>query len=198
VLISGFNLARTNYRRTRRDLLLGGIAVAVLGLLLLGQIATWAAGRGEREAVAQRLARMDADLQRHQEQARALLASVPGEAVKRYEERVKAYNMILEASAFSWMGLLVELERSVPPSVFLSEIQPDLSTGRVLLNGVARSFDDLSLLLHGLEQGIAFRDVYLLRQTEQKPQAGLPAAQQAGKSEELEFAVSLMYGAGRK
>lgn len=190
MLIAGFNLAGANYRRARRDVILGACAVAALGLLVAGQIATWAAGRGEREAIALRLTRMEGELRRHQEEVHAALASVPGEAMKQYESKVKAYNQILEASAFSWMGLLVELERSVPPSVFLSEIHPDLATGQVLLRGAARSFDDLSLLLRGLEERTVFRDVYLLRQSERKAQAE--------KAEGVEFAVSLIYQGGRK
>jgi Tfp pilus assembly protein PilN len=190
MLISGFNLASTNYRRARRDLILSLCAVTALSLLLVGQIAMWAAGRGERWAVAQRLARMEGELRRHQEDVRTVLARVPGEAMKRHEARVKAYNQILEASVFSWMGLLVELERSVPPSVFLSEIHPDLASGEVNLRGVARSFDDLGLFLRGLQERIAFRDVYLLRQAERKSQAGKP--------EGLEFSVSLIYQGGRK
>lgn len=190
MLISGFNLAGTNYRRARRELILTACAVAALGLLVAAQIATWAAGRGEREAIALRLARMEGEFRRHQDEVRTALASVPGEAMQQYQSKVKVYNQILEASAFSWMGLLVELERSVPPSVFLSEIQPELGSGQVLLRGVARSFDDLSLLLRGLEERTAFRDVYLLHQAERKAQAE--------KSEGLEFAVSLIYQGGRK
>lgn len=190
MLISGFNLASTNYRRAQRDLILSLCAVTALSLLLVGQITMWAAGRGERKAVAQRLAGMEGELRHHQEDVRTVLARVPGEAMKRYEARVKAYNQILEASAFSWMGLLVELERSVPPSVFLKEIAPDLASGRVSLRGVARSFEDLSLFLRGLEERLTFHEVYLLHQTEQEKQAKEP--------EGLEFSVSLIYQGGRK
>jgi Tfp pilus assembly protein PilN len=188
MLIVGFNLASTNYRRARRDVILGACAVAVLGLLLAGQVAMWAAGRGERAAIALRLARMEG--RRHQEEVRTALASVPEETMKRYQARVKAYNQILEASAFSWIGLLMELERSVPPSVSLKEISPDLTTGRVSLRGVARSFEDLSLFLRGLEERLAFHDVFLLRQTELQNQAGKP--------EGLDFTVSLIYQVHRK
>lgn len=189
MLISGFNLASTNYRRARRDLVLTACGVMVLGLLLAGQIAMWAAGRGEREAVAGRLARMEGEFRRHQEEVRAVRAGVPDEVMKRYEAKVKAYNQILEASAFSWTGLLVELERAVPPSVFLTEINPNLETGAVALRGMARSFEDLGVFLRGLEERTAFREVYLLRQAEQKSQSGKPGG--------LEFSVSLIYwGAG--
>jgi Tfp pilus assembly protein PilN len=190
MLIKGFNLATTNYRRARRDLFLGVCVVAVLGLLLLGQIALWTGGRNKREAVAQRLGRMEGELRRHQEEVRAVLASVPEGTMKRYEARVKAYNQILEASSFSWMGLLVELERSVPPGVYLVEIHPDLATGAVNLQGAARSFEDLGLFLHGLQERTVFRDVFLLHQADRKGQAG--------KAEGLDFSVSLIYQGARK
>jgi Tfp pilus assembly protein PilN len=190
MLMTGFNLASTNFHRARRDLILSVSALAVLGILLVGQIAVWMAGRGEQQVMGQRLARMEGEVRQHQEQVRRVLASVPDAARKRYETRVQAYNQILEASAFSWMGLLVELERSVPPSVFLSEIHPDLTTGEVSLRGVARSFEDLTLLLRGLQERTTFRDVYLLRQAERKLQPGKP--------EGLEFTVSLNYRGGKK
>ena len=185
MLITGFNLASTNYRRARRDLVLSACTVGALVLLLVGQFGVWATGRGERQAMAQRLARMEVEVAKHQEETRRVLANVPDGAMKRYEARVQAYNQILEASAFSWMGLLVELERSVPPSVFLIEILPDLATGKVDLHGVARSFEDLTLFLRGLQERTTFRDVYLLRHTEQKPQVGKPGG--------LDFAISLIY-----
>ncbi len=190
MLISGFNLATSNYRQARRELLLATVAVVVLTLLLVGQVALWAAGRQERREVGERLARMEGEFRRHEEEVRALQAGAPGEAIKRYEAKVAVYNQILEASAFSWTALLVELERSVPPSVFLKEIQPDLPTGQVKLSGVARSFDDLSLFLRGLEQRSVFRDVYLVHQAERKGASG--------GQEGLEFTVTLLYqGRGR-
>ena len=113
----------------------------------------------------------------------------PGEAIQQYEAKVGFYNRTLEASAFSWTGLLVELERSVPPFVSLGEIHPDLATGQVRLRGMARSFDDLSLFLRGLEERTAFRDIYLLHQADRK---AMPGGQDG-----LEFAVNLVYE-GRK
>jgi Tfp pilus assembly protein PilN len=190
MLISGFNLASTQYRRTRREGILGVCVVGMLGLLLAGQIAVWSVDRGERAAITGRLTRMEEGFRRRQEELRAAVGRIPGKSLKEYEAKVAAYNRILEASAFSWMGLLVELERSVPPSVFLSEIHPDLASGRVHLRGVARSFDDLSQLLHALEERLPFRDVYLLQQTEKKAQGEKPAG--------LEFSVSLIYGAERR
>jgi Tfp pilus assembly protein PilN len=185
MLISGFNLAATDYRRSRRQLILPAVAAAILVLLLLGQVVVWVKLHREAQAVAPRLAKMEAEFRRHQDVLNAARAAVPPEAMKRYEAKVVAFNQILEASAFSWIGLLAELERSVPPGVTLSGIHPDLGTGHVMLRGVARSFDDISRMLHTMGEQPAFHDVFLLRQATRKAVLGGP--------ETLEFAVSLTY-----
>lgn len=184
MLIIGFNLAAADYRRSRRTLLLlSGLSTALL-ILLVVQGVGWNALRREGTAVAARLGAMQSEVRLHQEQVRAVRMTIPANLVKQYEAKVAAYNQILEASAFSWIGLLVELERSVPPGVVLSEIHPDLGTGRVALQGTARSFEDLTKLLTGLEQRTTFRDVYLLHQSVKKPSATEP--------EVLEFTVNFI------
>jgi hypothetical protein len=185
MLTAGFNLAARDYRRSRREFLLAAGAVAVLGLLLLGQAAAWVAGDRDVRATGSRLTQMEADFRRHQDGLRAIHAGVPGGAVKRYEAKVVAFNKILEAAAFSWTGLLVELERAQPPGISLSEIYPELTTGQVALRGTARTFGDLTRYLHGLQERTAFRDVYLMRQAEGKTQAG--------GQEGLDFAVTFVY-----
>jgi hypothetical protein len=216
MLISGFNLAAADYRQSRREVKLAAGVMVALALVLLGQIAAWVAirraytirdvvdavrlgqirtlvaVRPEGRDVGERLLEMEREFRRHEEAVRSVRAGVPADAIKRYEAKVTVYNQILEASTFSWTGLLVELERSVPPGVTLSEIHPDLATGQVILRGVARSFEELGLLLRALEGRTPFRDVYLLRQSDRKNQAGGPEA--------LEFAVNLVYqgrGQGR-
>ena len=128
---------------------------------------------------------MEQELSQHEGQVQTVRAGVPAAAIKQYEVRVAAYNKIIEAGAFSWIGLLVELERSVPPNVYLREITPDLATGQVTLRGNARSFEELTRLLHGLEERTAFRNVFLLRQGEKKGQEG--------GADSLDFGVSLLY-----
>ena len=185
MLIAGFNLASSDYRRSRRTALLLGCLVTGLLALLIVQVVIWIAIHREGSADALRLDGMQSDVRRYQDQVRSVRATIPADAVKQYETKVAAYNQILEASAFSWIGLLVELEHSVPPGVALAEIQPELGTGKVSLRGTARSFDELTKLLTGLEQRTRFRDVYLLRQSTKKPSGGGP--------EVLEFSVTFVY-----
>jgi hypothetical protein len=185
MVMQGFNLSSTDYRRgRRRSRILAGSALFLL-LLLAGQLGLWADMRRETQATGGRLASVDAEVRRLQDEVRAVRAAIPAEALKQYEARVAAYNQILEASAFSWIGLLAELERSVPPGVVLGEILPDPPTGRVALRGTARTFEELTLLLRGLEERTVFRDVFLLRQSVKKPTEG--------GAETLEFSVSLVY-----
>ncbi|HYL81061.1 MAG TPA: PilN domain-containing protein [Candidatus Acidoferrum sp.] len=185
MLISGFNLAATDVRAGRRHLVLPAILAAVLVLLVLAQVSLWIMLRREAQSVAPRLAKMETEFRRHQEEVRAARAAFPPDAMKRYEAKVAVFNQILESSAFSWTGLLAELERSVPPGVTLKDIHPDLATGVVALHGVARSFDDLSRLLHTLGEQPTFRDVFLLRQSTTKATPNVPEA--------LDFAVTLIY-----
>jgi Tfp pilus assembly protein PilN len=186
MLMRGFNLASTDYRRARRRAALLAAGIAGLAILLVAQVGLWAGLHRENRTTGARLAEMDAQLRRHQADVRSLRAGVGTEAVKRHEARVAAYNQFLEAAAFSWITLLVELERSVPPGVTLSEIQPDPASGRVALRGQARSFDTLSRLLTGLSERPVFQDVYLMRQSVRR-------AAGSGASEGLDFSVTLHY-----
>jgi hypothetical protein len=186
MVMQGFNLATADYRQSRRrTLLIGGVAV-VLAVLLAVQLVLWVGLQRETQATGARLASMDTEIRRLQKEVRAARAAIPAEEMKQYEARVAAYNQILEASTFSWIGLLVELERSVPPGVVLGEIQPDPGTGRVALRGTARTFEELTLLLRGLEERTVFHDVYLMRQAVKKPLTG-------SGPELLEFSVNLVY-----
>jgi Tfp pilus assembly protein PilN len=185
MVIAGFNLAAVDYRRNRRTLLLLGTASIVLVLVLAAQLVLWSAQRRENQAVESHLAGMEAQFRQHQSQMQGLRTQLPAETVKQYEAKVVTYNQFLEASVFSWIGLLTELERSVPPGVTVATIQPDLSTGKVSLRGEARSFEDITKLLRGLEERTAFRDVFLLHQGTHKATGGAP--------DTLDFSVSLIY-----
>ncbi len=184
MVIQGFNLAAADYRRNRRTLRLLTAAAVLLIVLLAAQLLVWGAQRRSNRAVEARLTDMEAEFVRHQNQAQAVRAKIPAETVKQYEARVAAYNQILEASAFSWIGLLVELERAVPPGVTLSSIQPELVSGKVVLAGETESFDNIAKLLRGLEQRANFRDVFLLRQATHKSPGG---------PDTIDFSVRLVY-----
>jgi Tfp pilus assembly protein PilN len=82
----------------------------------------------------------------------------------RLAERVRLYNSLLEASAFSWTGLLNELEAALPEGVGVAEIRPDQQLTGVQLRGEARTLEALTGFVRRLEERPLFTRVFLLRQ----------------------------------
>jgi Tfp pilus assembly protein PilN len=189
MVIRGFNLASADYRSVRRQRSLAAGVAGVLVLALLAQTAAWLQVRHDAGALGRRIVELEARVQR-QGAAGAARSARPSAEAKALEARVAAYNRILEAAAFSWSGLLFELEQAVPPHVELRDIQPDPASGKVTLAGVTRSFEDVSALVRALSQRAAFREVYLLREAEARPEAGAPTRK------EVSFTVTMLY-AGR-
>jgi Tfp pilus assembly protein PilN len=188
MVIRGFNLATADYRRVRRQSLLTSVAAGCLALILLAQVAYWAVLRHQTGGIGTRVAAMETQVRGQEEKSRGSRAGAPAD-LKAYEAKVAAYNKIIEASTFSWTGLLFELERVVPPTIELQDIQPDLATGKVTLSGMSRSFEDVTKFVHALSQRPAFKDVNLLREAERKQDArpGRPPAK------EVAFGVTLLY-----
>jgi len=78
-------------------------------------------------------------------------------------ERVRFYNSLLEASAFSWTGLLNELEAALPEGVGLTEVRPDQQLNRVQLQGEAQTLEALTGFVRRLEERPLFTRAFLLR-----------------------------------
>ncbi len=192
MVIRGFNLATSDYRRVRHQSWLASAAAGVLALVLLGQAAYWAVLRHQTSGLQTRVAAVELQAQAQEQKARAARRG-PAVDLKAYEAKVAAYNKILEESTFSWTGLLFELERVVPPTVELQDIQPDLATGRVTLSGTTRSYEDVTQFVHALSQRPAFKAVNLLREAESKaePRPGRPP-------KEVSFGVTLTYEGKRR
>jgi Tfp pilus assembly protein PilN len=185
MLITGFNLSSIDYARMQRARrLLTGIA-AVLLVVVAAQLVVWAVVRRSDAGIGGRLAAMQAELRQHQAALQAVKARIRPDAVKKAESAIGGYNRILDAAAFSWIDLLVELERSVPPGVILADIQPEPATGVVALHGSARNFEDISKLVSTLQAQPKFKDVFLRRQGEKKGPTGA-----AGR---LDFSLNLVY-----
>lgn len=118
-----------------------------------------------------------------QVQARTAGSARPAERSATLAERVRFYNTLLEASAFSWTGLLNELETALPDGVGVAEIRPDQSLAGVQLRGEARTLQALTGFVRLLEERPLFTGVFLLRHgTRKDPRGG---------AEILEFEIRL-------
>lgn len=134
-----------------------------------------------------RLRALEADARRVEAQHTAAIPAETRAALAALPARVEIYNRILVAAAFSWTGLLMELEASLPPNVGLASIQPDPASGTVTLQGLAKGFADITAFITLLEQRVAFHDVQLLRHSEQA-RGGAEAAHLQ------DFTLRLQYG----
>lgn len=139
-----------------------------------------------------RLRTLEATVKRLEAQQAVGLPTGTREALTALPGRVDAYNQILVAAAFPWTGLLMELEAALPERVGLTAILPDPTTGTVTIVGAAKSFEDVAAFVHQLEERAAFRDVILLRHSEQARSGSPPLVQH-------EFSIRLHYAmTGRK
>ncbi len=184
------NLSRYDVRGLRRARL--GLALAAwgLGALLVSQVAA-------TMLLVRRDARADAPLEAlgreiAVRQARLEDAGEPLSVDERgtVGARIVYLNRILETRAFSWTGLLGELERALPARVRLVDIQPEPSGGRIRLSGVASGPESLAAFTRRLEGRRAFEEVFLLQQARVRQTAD------AGPSG-IDFQVSLRYRSPR-
>ncbi len=66
-----------------------------------------------------------------------------------------------ERVGFSWTRLLADLEAAVPARISMDGISLEDKTNTILMQGSAKSLEDLNRLIHQLENHQAFRNVIL-------------------------------------
>lgn len=71
-------------------------------------------------------------------------------------------NAAIEQRAFSWGGLLVQLERALPPDVRVTSIQPRLEDEGIVvsLHLESRGEEELSTFMNQLERQGTFKNVW--------------------------------------
>ncbi len=77
-------------------------------------------------------------------------------------EEVRFLNTVIERQRFSWTLLLDEIERIIPPTVYLVALQPQVdASGAVMvrMEAIGQSIEALSRFIGDLERTDTFRDV---------------------------------------
>ncbi len=161
-------------------------AAVTLTLLALSQaLFAWQLrGRGGQEG--SRVEEMTREVAQLEARLSQLRDGLTPEARKALVTRITFFNRLVEASVFSWSSLLYELESAIPGSVYLAEIQPDLNTRKVRLQGVAATLEGLTTFVQRLQERTAFRDVFLLHHAEKTDTSPRGVSG-------VEFQVSLVY-----
>lgn len=159
------NFASPHYTRTR--LIGAGLyAASVLGVVLAVTMWWWASeNRREVTALYENVARVQQQAARLRDELRRVGFSPDNQAeIDALARQVAALNQILETKAFSWTGLLNDLETAVPRKVSVSSIRPDLKTKTLTLDGVALTLQDVTAFMTELQESGRFRDVFLQQQ----------------------------------
>jgi len=158
---SPLNLATQPARNETVPALLFSVATGLLVIatvwhgLTLARLASTAATSLDQE-----VARLLAEREVLREKDRALRGLKVDKATI---QRWTALKGLVDQRAFSWTGLLSQLEGALPPDVRLKSIAPEFRKGRhsLSLEAVARSAEDAVPLVKILEDRPEFEDVFL-------------------------------------
>jgi Tfp pilus assembly protein PilN len=91
-------------------------------------------------------------------------------AIQNIPKHISFVKHVRERVGFSWTQLLTDLESAVPGRLMMRAVSLDEKTNTVLLNGSAKSLQDLNRLIHQLEKHQAFHDVILTQHAKKKKQ----------------------------
>lgn len=83
--------------------------------------------------------------------------------IARVREEIVLANQLVDKRAFSWTQLLSDLEEAIPSDIALESIKPNFQEETVVLEGVARRFQDITALVQNLQDHRGFRQAVLTK-----------------------------------
>ena len=149
------NLATRVYVDQR---LVSQVCFAVIALLLL--VLSWNtfvafSNLGE-------LHRLESDIATYEGRLNSRPKDVPEREYTRMLAEIGFFNGVIERKSYNWLGLLDQMENTLPEGVALVSLAPDTKTGMVKIDGRAHSFANLRAYLEKLDESRAFTEVLLL------------------------------------
>jgi type IV pilus assembly protein PilN len=149
------NLATRVYVDQR---LVSQVCFAVIALLLL--VLSWntfvaCSNLGE-------LRRLKSDIATYEGRLNSRPRDVPEREYTRLLAEIDFFNGVIERKSFNWLGLLEQMENTLPDGVALVSLAPDTKNGEVKIDGRAHSFANLRTYLEKLDESKVFTEVLLL------------------------------------
>lgn len=77
-------------------------------------------------------------------------------------KKINYINVIIEKQAFSWTGLIYNLEERTPDEISITEIIPSIAENNIRIIGLAKTVDDIVKYVNNLQLSSYFKDVFLL------------------------------------
>jgi type IV pilus assembly protein PilN len=134
--------------------------VIVASILLLTALSAWKVvsfcwNLGELERLKGDIASLEGRLAGHQ-------AGVSEKEYNRQLSTIRFFNGVIEQKTNNWLTLLEQLENATPEGIALVSLAPDMKTGTIKVEGLARNFDHIRSYLDHLEDSKTFSNILLL------------------------------------
>ena len=137
------------------------IAVVALGLTVFNVVELWRLQRANRE-LGQVVTQNENEARNLRQQARAVQQSIDKTQLSLVDAAAHEANALIDRRAFSWTELLNQFQDTLPASVRIMSVQPQIDNeGRLLVAITVRSRqqEDLDSFIEALEKTGVFRDV---------------------------------------
>lgn len=148
-----------NTRVVRIGMVLIGLVAA--GLTVFNTAELWRLQRANRDLSAA-ATQNESQAEDLRQKARALQQAIDRTQLARVASAAREANELIDRRAFSWTELLNQFQATLPPSVRISSVQPQVDDeGRVLvaIRVQSRQQEDLDSFIEALEKTGVFRDV---------------------------------------
>jgi hypothetical protein len=158
--------------RAVQAMLLGLVAL-VLAITLFNVVQT-ARLSSRQSSLGARASQAEAEAARLRGEAAQIRAQIDPKELEVVSAAAREANAIIDQRAFSWTGLLMQFESTLPPDVRITAIQPrreDDGTFVVSMAVEGRRVEDIDAFLEALEQESTFHNV--LAKEEQPKEGGL-------------------------
>lgn len=149
------NLATRTYVDQRLISQVCYAALALLAIVLAWNVVVAFSNYGE-------LQRLKADIATYEGRLNSRPKDVPERDYTRLLADITFFNGVLERKAFSWLGLLDQVEDATPEGVALTSLALDTKTGEMKIEGLAHSFANVRASMEKFEGSRAFTRTLLL------------------------------------
>ena len=147
-----------------------------LTLLSLGLIGWWWQEAQDAAAIAERYEMAGARTGTRNQQFEAQLARdglmLPADQIATVQGKVAFANLLSAKRAFSWTRLLSELEETVPANVSIGSVKLDFQQSNIVVDGLARSLQDVNVFVQTLQTHRAFQNAVLAKHEVHKGRDG--------------------------
>mgnify|MGYP001568136350 CR=1 FL=1 len=138
-----------------------------LTILSVGLIGWWWEDTQEFDAIAERYETAALRTETLNRQFEANLAreglTLPGDQIALVQGKIAFANLLSEKRSFSWTRLLSELEETVPANVSIGSVKLDFQQSNIVVDGLARSLQDVNVFVETLQSHRAFQKAVLAK-----------------------------------